>query len=870
MLVSMVDELLELLARDPEYRFFMLDGQTVILDDYLAVRPERREDLKRLVRAGRLFVGPWYVLPDEFLVSAEATVRNLLEGTRTAAEFGGVMSVGYIPDSFGHIAMMPALLRGFGMDTALVYRGFGGEPGQTSSEYWWAAPDGTRCLMIHLFRQGYSGGYFHQAGETEILEQFRGLKEELDARATTPHRLLLNGGDHHWPDPRVPATLALLRTSFEGEFLHSNLPAYTAAVRKEVRELPEIHGELRFGYRYAFVVNGGIYSSRLYLKQRNWRCQNLLQRYVEPLNAMASAAGKRTYQPLLRKAWKTLMQNHPHDSICGCSTDVVHREMETRFQSAEDTGKSVMEFCLNELIPYDDRASGDDTALYLFNPSPFTRTESVETELRFHLQDIVVGLNPDVRVDPRKQNVAGFALRDRAGNEVPYQVLSRREGYDLTHSNYNYPRQTSADIFSLLVDTSEVPATGFARMTVERRPSFPRYPARVRLGRGWIENEHLRVEMNGKGTVTVRDRRTRRVISGLNVFEDTGDAGDEYNYSFPHKDRRILSTSSSGRVTTVERGPLRAALRCTIVMRVPQSASPDRRSRSARMVSISVTTTVYLSAGARTIVFVTTVENRAKDHRFRVLIPTGCATAVSHADSQFCVIARERKSYDKRAFTIEHPASVAPMQRFVALRDLKHAVMLMSDGLPEYELLPGRGGVLALTLLRCTGLLAGENLITRPGGKAGWHRETPDAQCPGEHTFRYAVTPMTGEEFDARSFVNEEAERFHLPVLPVRRKNPSPPEPPEGLVSVRPRRLTVSAVKQAEDGDGIVVRLYNTTAEQIPAEVYSHVPLRRASRVRLDERDAGAIEVVHSHTVPVSLGPGQVQSIRLTMERSGR
>src|SRR5512140_1842314 len=142
MLVNMVDDLLDLLARDPAYVCFTLDAQTIVLDDYLAVRPEREPELRRLVREGRLMIGPWYVLPDEFLVSAEATVRNLLTGARRSRDFGAEMKVGYIP-------MMPAILSGFGIDTALLYRGFGGEPEQNSSEYWWTGPDGTRCLMLH-------------------------------------------------------------------------------------------------------------------------------------------------------------------------------------------------------------------------------------------------------------------------------------------------------------------------------------------------------------------------------------------------------------------------------------------------------------------------------------------------------------------------------------------------------------------------------------------------------------------------------------------------------------------------------------------------------------------------------------------------
>ncbi|MCK5572767.1 MAG: alpha-mannosidase, partial [Bacteroidetes bacterium] len=299
-LVNMIDDLIDMLERDHDYRHFTLDGQTVILEDYLEVRPEQAATLRGLVRDGRLTIGPWYVLPDEFLVSAESTVRNLLEGRRIAQQFGGGMDIGYIPDSFGHIAMMPTILNGFGIDTAIAYRGFGGEPGQDASEYWWRSPDGGQCLLIHLHSNGYSAAYFHQDTDDETLARFKSLKAEVDARATTSHRLLMNGGDHHWPDPRLPRTLDLLRQHFDGAFIHSTLPRFVEAVRKETNGLQEVYGELRFGYRYTFVVNGGVYSSRMYLKQRNWEAQNLLERYVEPIDAFASLRGARTQRPLIR------------------------------------------------------------------------------------------------------------------------------------------------------------------------------------------------------------------------------------------------------------------------------------------------------------------------------------------------------------------------------------------------------------------------------------------------------------------------------------------------------------------------------------------------------------------------------------------
>lgn len=860
MLVMMVDDLLELLQEDPSYACFTLDGQAIVLEDYLAVRPEREEEVRRLVLEGRLVIGPWYILPDEFLVSAESTVRNLLIGRAVTGRYGRSMEVGYIPDSFGHIAMMPAVLRGFGIDTAIVYRGFGGEPGQSSSEYTWISPDGSRVLLTHLYRHGYSAGYFHQETEAQILERFAEIKKELDERATTSQRLLLNGGDHHWPDPKLPRTLRLLQENFDGEFVHSTVPRYLDRVKAELGAMAEVRGEMRFGYRYAFAVLGGVYSSRMYLKQRNWLCQNLLQRYAEPLSAIARAAGGPSRLPLLRHAWRTLLQNHPHDSICGCSIDPVHREMMTRFSSVEDIARSVVDDALGHLLPPDDTAAKDDRYLFFFNPSPRVRSEAARAELKFYLQDIVVGLNPDVKVDPKLPPVSGFVLKDAWGKEIPFQILARQEGYDITYSRYNYPRQTYAETFSLLVDAREVPPLGYAGLTVERVPRFRRYASPLRTGKRFIENEFLRIEVGSRGECTIRDRLRRTVFRGLNQFEDMGDVGDEYNYSYPRKDRRVVSGSGRARVRVIERGPLRAAIEVTLRMRVPASATDDRKARSTTSAALVIRTTYALGAKSRSVEIETVVDNTAKDHRFRALFPTGCRTDRVQADSQFCVVERQQKKYDLRSFTIEHPTPVAPMQRFVTVRQGGRGMTLLSLGLPEYELLLDGKGTLALTLLRCVGLLAGEDLITRPGGKAGWHNETPDAQCPGRHVFRYALLPHGGDPAEFMSQVNEEAERFHLELLPVRRKNASALPLRGEFCSVDNASVVLSAVKETEAGGAVAMRFWNPTGMVQHGTLRFAGPVAGAWSCRLDETRLEPLQVTARHEVPFQIPPAGIWS----------
>jgi alpha-mannosidase len=287
-LVRMMDSLLELLERDPEYRHFVLDGQTVPLDDYLEIRPERRPQIERLVREGRLLAGPNYMLPDEFLIGGEAWVRNLMFGIRSARQYGRAMMVGYSPDAFGHIAHLPAILRGFGIDSVLIWRGVG--PEATTSEFRWQAPDGSEVLAVH-FPYGYgmlSAMPEEREGLSNVLKSVRNMLEPL---ATTRYVLLPNGTDHL---PAHTGLSSVIRTANEimgdAEMVHGNYPMFVENVRRELGEegyqaLPLLKGELRNSKRSNILA--GVLSTRMWLKQRYQHCEDLLARYAEPAVAWA-------------------------------------------------------------------------------------------------------------------------------------------------------------------------------------------------------------------------------------------------------------------------------------------------------------------------------------------------------------------------------------------------------------------------------------------------------------------------------------------------------------------------------------------------------------------------------------------------------
>jgi mannosylglycerate hydrolase len=407
-LIHLLDNLLELFESDLEFKHFMLDGQTIILDDYLEIRPEKEPLLCSFVQSGRMLIGPWHILPDEFLVSPEATIRNLLEGDRTARRFGRKMMVGYIPDPFGHIAQMPQILLGFGLEAACVQRGLSDEP----AEFWWQGPDGSRVFMAYL-RDGYGNAVGLPASHPE---RFTAEIERL-AKSLLPYSaaslagqpehaqiLLMHGTDHTEPPPETTSAIAYASRILKKDTVrHSTLQEYVstelAYVRENNLQIPTVTGELRSSRRYHLLP--GVLSTRMWIKQRNHTCENLLEKWAEPFSAWAAIAFPRSDRrdwsqagplqpvrvsrpaPLLKRAWRLLMECHPHDSICGCSVDQVHEEMRPRFDQVEQIGEEVTRQSLEALANRADTRpprwpAAEEApigALVVFNPLSGPRTD---------------------------------------------------------------------------------------------------------------------------------------------------------------------------------------------------------------------------------------------------------------------------------------------------------------------------------------------------------------------------------------------------------------------------------------------------------------------------------------------------------------
>ncbi len=894
-LVRVVGEVLEALEQDPDFKHFLLDGQTIILEDYLQICPENRHRIETLVKAGALSIGPWYILPDEFLVSAEATVRNLVVGHRVCREFGNVQKIGYMPDSFGHIAQMPQILRQVEIDSFIYTRGNGAEIERTGHEYIWQAPDGSEVTAINQ-----CGGYCNAGGlgyreEWEAhtqrtvniehaVERVSDLFAKMGELSQGDVYLVNNGCDHFPPQKDFGRIMeALCREFPDTEFLHSSLNSYLEAVRSAGFIKNSHTGELAQGRLHHIL--SGVWSARMYLKQTNDQAQTVLSDYVEPLSAYSHFMVGRPYQSgLIDHSWKLLLENHPHDSICGCSTDEVHRQMGPRFSGVIETGEQILADELRYLTPTFARSPDADrnTVVCVANTLPETRTQVVER--------LVV-------LQPFGVDVERLGLFDQDGNAVPFEVVDVRYVERFWGVDYRSALCGSRQLDQLQVYLAEfgdrmvgseadkdtrdcfvtirflaedLPGLGHRQFFLqesaddETRARRVEQPGSVSVSENAVENEFYRVKLHSNGSFDVEDKAAGHLYVGLNRLEDTEDVGDEYDYSPCEHSQTINSDGCAGVTRILKGGGLWGQLEAECAVELPASIDSSRQRRSSDLVECRVRTRVGLRKGSRAIEVELEFDNRAEDHRLRAEFPTGVASDTVVSDGHFYVNHRPIDQPRGEGWR-QAPPGTYPQQSFSLIQNAGRGLAVVNRGLPEIQATQSESGevTLSLTLLRAVGWLSRDDFETRRCQNAGPTLHTPEAQCPGEQCFQYAVVPFAGDYVAAD--IMGISRRYRVPVLSIQGVEDGSVVGGEGLFNKSTQLTCVSAVKKHEMRDSLVVRLYNITEQRVDETLQFGVDMVAAWQLNLLEERGSRIDLKSTRELSISLGPHEIVTVEVEL-----
>ncbi|KRG11723.1 alpha-mannosidase, partial [Lederbergia galactosidilytica] len=562
-LVKLMDALLEKLENDPEYKSFHLDGQTIALDDYFEVRPEKYDLVKKYIQEKRIIIGPWYILQDAFLTSAEANVRNLVIGMNESKKYGQYSKLGYFPDTFGIYGQAPQILKQAGIDTAAFGRGvkptgFNNMVSDSEnfespySELEWQSPDGSSVLGV-LFANWYSNGNEIPSSKEEAEKFWEQKLADAKKYASTPHLLYMNGCDHQPLQKDLPEAIKLANEMYPDiEFKHSSFEEYMEEVKNSLPEkLQTVTGELRNQRTDGWSTLVNTASARIYLKQMNQSAQNKLERLIEPLATFAYMNGEEYPEDYLRFAWKQLMQNHPHDSICGCSIDEVHEEMVTRFKKVDQMADKLIEEQTEKLTAkMNTTAPAMNTTapaefdnaipLIVMNTTGYKRHTTIEKVVDLEKIYFSEMPFPEIHGHLTDKSLPKLTVVNANGEEIPATIEEHgvEFGYDLPDDKFRQPHY--AKKVKVMFTTDELPEFGYATyflvaefgyatyFLVEKEPMVS--PQKISQAGNILENDYLRVSVHEDGTYNVLDKVTGHELKSVGSYEDTSDIGNEYMF----------------------------------------------------------------------------------------------------------------------------------------------------------------------------------------------------------------------------------------------------------------------------------------------------------------------------------------------------
>ena len=719
--------------------FYQMDGQFIPIEDYVEIRPEKEALIRSLIRDGRLRVGPWYNLPDSFLVSGESLVRNFLLGMKRAQAWGGTSEIGWLCDIFGHNSQTPQILDQLGIDNAILWRGV---PMELGALFHWSAPDGSTVLVSRLPVDGYCDFNFvvrrqHERSAQPTVEEMvkRATDYLAQISATSPTRNLLwfDGGDHLEFNPIVLDFARAFNAQSGREVIKvSTLDTFIKSVQAEaIPGLPSYTGELReaASYETRGWLIPGVGSSRVPLKQANHAGETLLTLWSEPwCGAAHLALGLEYPARALELAWEYLLKNHPHDSICGCSTDETHRAMPYRF----DQSRQIAEVHLDRALVHLGAAAlrpqmkEGEMGLNLFTSAGGEAQPCPEAYLRLPKDW------PQFKEYFGFESLPSFRLYDFAGKEVAYQLLAvdpstshRVEPPD------HMPTSEQRQGVRIAVDTTLKPNEQ-CHFVIRRDTKATRIAQEGTIGiaRDTLRNEFLEVKASRDGTLALKDLATGAEFSGLLALEDTADIGDGWFHGIAKQDRAYLSTGGNVTYGLHENGPLVASVAIRVEWLVPREFDFRAMRRSEQLAPLVVEHVVTLRKGSPRVDIVTTVHNQVRDHRLRLFCPSGFGGAKTYwSDTPFDAVERNVGVRADAHLLREWPAEMTPQQNWVAVANDRAGLALLAPGQYESAVLDQPDRPLCVTLLR-----GFRKAVFTDGNDGG--------QIIGDHTFPLSLVPF--------------------------------------------------------------------------------------------------------------------------------
>lgn len=855
-LMKDLKDVLDTLESNPDFKYFMVDAQGSLLDDYIKWMPQDKDRITKLVKEKKLVIGPWYTQTDQLVISGESIVRNMYYGMKRCETFGGYMNVGYVPDSFGQSGNMPQIYKEFGIDDTLFWRGVSDDM-VNHTDYNWRGDDGSVVFTTQIPFGYYIGGNIPE--DPKQSEEFwqKECFEKAGGRSATKHIYFPNGFDQAPIRTNLPEIIKERNEKDpENEYVISCIEDYIKDVKSENPELEEVSGELVIAKHMR--IHKSIFSSRSDLKVMNTQIQNYVTNVMEPLLTLSYNLGNDYPHEAVGEIWKLLFENAAHDSIGSCISDTANEDVYVRYKQARDIAVNLVE--LHSRLIATSVKNDAEMTFTLINTLPQKRNDTVV------VKTYIPGGN--------------FAILDEKGNKVDYTVIESRDLTDYVLSQtikldpsrkFYVPSQVLEA--TIAIKTSDVPAFGYVQYTLDTKGNS----AKNLEKKNTLENEFYAINVEEDGSLTITDKENNVTYKNQGVLVENGDDGDSFNYSPPRKDLEVFSNKSECSVE-VSGSDIYDQAVIKFNMVVPKDL--EERAEGKVSVNLPITMTVALRKDSKVIDFNVHVDNKGLSHRLCVLFDSQIVSSFNYADEQFGSIKRpnyyekEMKLYmasaenktEKKAGVQElanwandqstwqePPISIEPTQSYVSLTDGKQGIAVIPQGVREYEVLDDH--MIRLTLFRTYGFMGKENLIYRPGRASGERIiETPAAQLLKEMDFAFGFTTYASDINEANVDTLAKAYNTNIEVYTYaeflngrlifsQREIEGTKEARYSLFETE-NKLVVSAMKKAEDNDGYIIRLFNgKNHENISDTIKFNFDVKEAYYTNLREEKTEDIKV---------------------------
>lgn len=917
-LADLMDGIIDILENKSSYKYFCVDGGTIVIEDYLTVRPEMRERVENLIKAGKMIIVNWYTLPETNTVAPESLVRNLLWGHNMAKSLGGGMSSGYTATSYGQPSQLPQLYKGFNINNAIFYRGTNKHV--LTPLFKWNAPDGSQILTLRTFDEVTRTNWFfyvhgqavlgkglkdltytynkdqiptHMADMKSYEKAFVLLKEDFDyihdekvqkkalddlLNQASPYKigneiLALNLEDNDEPYRNLPELINDMNKIYEDvEIKQVTMDEYMAKITRLAEEGKyecAIHnGELRYTtmeYNNFNALLGATHSSRIKIKLLNDECENLIMNEAEPLATFASFYGTKYPRTNIDRAWEYLLKCHAHDSICGAAVDRAHDDMMYNFSLVKTVAEEVTNRSVTALYKNINTSlhfTKDDHILTFFNTMPFARNEVVEIVV-----DTPKGLSmiTDNGIDGCASGGLFYDIIDNEGNVIEYKELSKDDitigverEMDTKAIKFNAERR------HILVKVS-VPAMGYKTYALRpRAPKFAYHPELmenrklIARSNGTLENDYLKVTINFNGTFDIFDKVNNRLMPGQHYFTDSGEVGSAHVSNTTKTNCIYTSLGSNATIDMLETSTLRGVYRVTINFTVPADASINGHDRSREMKTLKITSILTLDKDAKYLKVKTSFVNDVRDHKLSVNFPSYINDAKEATSESAWDVANRTINWRDHKDNFEGFFPFQPMQNFVDISDGKIGFAFMSKGLREYEVEDDEIRTLKITLIRTQRAYMTAN--------SAMTKEELD-KYTGQHSFgkmeyEYAIYPHTGNYVDASLY--ETAYAFKVDIKAIQGVAYEGVLPDEySFVSFdKPEVLMTSCIKEADNKEDSIIRIWNKFDYTSDVEMTINLDVSKVYSVKLNEEEMSELKITNNK-VKLHLEPKKIITLKL-------